>query len=159
MEGDIYGSTFFGTSKNILTHLFSLLPMLHNTTSYKSSYCHQKYVSMITTPDVMIFQKNIISHDNVDIVSINELSIKTILSFIIIEFIYTFDIYWIQLSLKYLSLCKPCHMERVISVKSNIILQIYFSSIYETDWRCYDYDRHCFSDKAVISRQGSCHNI
>ena len=93
------------------------------------------------------------------IVSINEFSIKTILSFIIIEFIYTFDIYWIQLSLKYLSLCKPCHMERVISVKSNIILQIYFSSIYETDWRCYDYDRHCFSDKAVTSRQGSCHNI
>ena len=52
MEGDIYGYTCFGTSKNILTHLFSLLPMLNNTTSYKSSYCHQKYVSMITELDV-----------------------------------------------------------------------------------------------------------
>lgn len=57
---------------------------------------------------------------------------------------------------KYLSFVSTLSYERVISVKSNIVSQIYFSSIYETVWRCHNRAIHCFSNNVITRRLGNC---
>ena len=166
MEGDIYGSTSSGHQK-ISSHICFL---------YCPCYTipHLQIMLFFCVLSIYGFQKQFIDITKFYIVVILYDKSKDIVRYPMISTRLLFYVYSLNMlnerlhmyprhvwnTIEFRSiyhLCHPCQKKRVISVKSNIIFQIYSSSIYETVWRHHNCRVHCSSDNVVTRRLDNCH--
>ena len=161
VEGKVNGGWYlwfyiFGTSKNILAHLFSLLPVLHNTTF--TNHAFLLCTIHLRIPETIHWYNEVLYCSRA-LLNIARLLFSVYSLNMLNERLHMYPRHvWNTIEFRSIyHLCHPCQKKRVISVKSNIIFQIYSSSIYETVWRHHNCRVHCSSDNVVTRRLDNCH--